>query len=205
AQTVTLTPKSGSPLAGLPVTLACTIKDGLDVANVVSTPDFDRGDTSYSWAVTGKTKSGTFQLSLAGKGMTTPITVAISKLVSSNLADEFSGVYSHGKVVDIVGEGLGLKPSIGDQYFHFRLNDLSPLRFERFIMNVVDGDVPGGIPPVTPGYGVKNEVVDPSGTGADNYIIWKFYLSGYVGNVFMIEIRAEKLDSLVRVRCFKVS
>lgn len=88
AQTVTLTPKSGSPLAGLPVTLTCAIKGGLDVANVVSAPAFGSGQTTYSWAVTGRTKSGTFQLALTGKGMTTPITLAISKLVSSNLADE---------------------------------------------------------------------------------------------------------------------
>ncbi|EJM55657.1 hypothetical protein PMI28_03380, partial [Pseudomonas sp. GM48] len=62
AQTVTLTPKSGSPLAGLPVTLTCTIKDGLDVANVVSEPTFNTAQTTHSWTVTGKTKSGTFQL-----------------------------------------------------------------------------------------------------------------------------------------------
>ncbi|MBV6827392.1 hypothetical protein [Pseudomonas sp. PD9R] len=87
-QTVTLTPKSGSPLAGLPVTLTCAIKTGLDPVNVVSAPAFNTEQTTHSWKVTGKTKSGTFQLSLSGKGMTTPITVAISKLVSSNLADE---------------------------------------------------------------------------------------------------------------------
>jgi hypothetical protein len=87
-QTVTLVPKSRSPLAGLPVTLTCAIKGGLDIANVVSAPVFGSEQTTYSWAVTGRTKSGTFQLALAGKGMTTPITLAISKLVSSNLADE---------------------------------------------------------------------------------------------------------------------
>ncbi|KPU59974.1 hypothetical protein AN403_4252 [Pseudomonas fluorescens] len=88
AQTVTLTPKSGSPLAGLPVTLTCSIKSGLDIANVVSAPAFGSEQTTYSWAVTGKTKSGMLQLALAGKGMTTPITLAISKLVSNNLIDE---------------------------------------------------------------------------------------------------------------------
>ncbi|CAI8704144.1 Ig-like domain-containing protein [Pseudomonas sp. IT-196MI5] len=92
AQTVTLIPKSGSPLAGLPVTLSCTIKSGLDAANVVSAPAFDSEQTAYSWAVTGNTKSGTFQLALAGKGMTTPITLAISKLISNNLNDEATGL-----------------------------------------------------------------------------------------------------------------
>ncbi|MGF6554020.1 hypothetical protein ABIA48_000400 [Pseudomonas sp. S30_BP2TU TE3576] len=112
-QTVTLTPKSGSPLAGLPVTLACTIKSGLDVADVVSAPDFDSEQTSYSWAVTGKTKSGTFQLSLAGKGMTTPINLAISKLVSSNLADEVE--------VKIGGQSV---PSGGSVFFRGQAKDV---------------------------------------------------------------------------------
>ncbi|MDF9778454.1 hypothetical protein [Pseudomonas baetica] len=88
AQTVTLTPKPNSPLAGLPVTLTCSIKSGLDVTNVVSAPAFGSETTTHSWAVTGKTRSGTFQLALAGKGMSTPITLAVSKLLSSNLADE---------------------------------------------------------------------------------------------------------------------
>jgi hypothetical protein len=88
AQTVTLTPKPSSPLAGLPVTLTCTIINGLDSANVVSAPAFGSEQTTYSWAVTGRTKSGTFRLALAGKGMTTPITLADSKLLSNNLADE---------------------------------------------------------------------------------------------------------------------
>ncbi|WP_223458139.1 hypothetical protein [Pseudomonas sp. GL-RE-19] len=89
AQTVTLTPKPNSPLAGLPVTLTCTIKSGLEVDNVVSTPAFGSEQTAYySWRVTGKTKSGTFELKLSGKGMTTPITLPISKLLSNHLADE---------------------------------------------------------------------------------------------------------------------
>ncbi|MDR6607535.1 hypothetical protein [Pseudomonas synxantha] len=113
AQTVTLIPKSGSPLAGLPITLACTIKSGLDVANVVSAPAFGSEQTSYSWAVTGKTKSGTFQLSLAGKGMTMPITVVISKLVSSNLADEVE--------VKIGGQSV---PSGGSVFFRGQAKDV---------------------------------------------------------------------------------
>ncbi|WP_460156566.1 hypothetical protein [Pseudomonas sp. S2_H10] len=87
-QTVTLTAKSGSPLAGLPVSLSCAVKTGLDVGNVVSAPVFGSLQTTYSWAVTGTTKSGTFQLALTGRGMTAPISVAISKLMSNNLAHE---------------------------------------------------------------------------------------------------------------------
>jgi len=44
--------------------------------------------TAHSWAITGATKSGTFQLTLTGQGMSTPITLAVSKLLSSRLADE---------------------------------------------------------------------------------------------------------------------
>ncbi|VVN29750.1 hypothetical protein [Pseudomonas fluorescens] len=88
AQTVTLTVKSGSPLAGLPVTLSCVIKSGLNVSDVKSVPDFDSEQTTYSWAVTGNTGSGTFLLSLSGKGMTTPITLLDNTLLSNNLSDE---------------------------------------------------------------------------------------------------------------------
>lgn len=87
-QTVTLTLKPNSPLAGLPVTLTCAIKSGLGISDVVSAPAFGSEQTTYSWVVTGKTRSGTFQLALTGKGMTTPITLAVSKLLSNNLADE---------------------------------------------------------------------------------------------------------------------
>ncbi|WP_223528818.1 hypothetical protein [Pseudomonas sp. GL-R-19] len=88
AKTVTLTPKPNSPIAGYPVKLTCEVKSGLVAANVVSAPVFGSEQTTHSWRVTGSTKSGTFQLSLAGKGMTRPITVAVSKLLSTNLADE---------------------------------------------------------------------------------------------------------------------
>ncbi|MDP9657603.1 UNVERIFIED_ORG: hypothetical protein J2W87_005560 [Pseudomonas putida] len=87
-QTVTLTPKTVSPLAGLPVSLICNVKTGLDSTNVVSDPEFRKEGTTYSWKVTGNTKSGTFQLILAGQGMTIPITLAISTLLSRNLDDE---------------------------------------------------------------------------------------------------------------------
>jgi hypothetical protein len=87
-QTLTLIPKSASPLAGLPVTLTCAVKSGLDPENIKSSPNFEDEQTSYRWDITGKTKSGTFELRLAGKGMTTPITVPLSKLLSTNLLDE---------------------------------------------------------------------------------------------------------------------
>jgi len=87
-QIVTLHPKLGSPLAGLPVMLSRKVITGLDLENVESDPEFNEYKTNYSWAVTGNTRSGTFQLSLAGKGMTAPITLTISKLISSNLSDE---------------------------------------------------------------------------------------------------------------------
>ncbi|WP_181432036.1 hypothetical protein [Pseudomonas jessenii] len=116
-QTVTLTPKPNSPLAGLPVTLTCAIKSGLDIANVVSAPAFGSEPTTHSWAVTGNTKSGTFQLALSGKGMTTPITLAVSKLLSSNLADEAD--------VKIAGAAV---PAEGNWFYrdHGRIVTLTP-------------------------------------------------------------------------------
>ncbi|WP_178120676.1 hypothetical protein [Pseudomonas sp. PB101] len=88
AQTVTLTPLPGSPLAGLPITLTCEVKSGLVDENVESAPNFGSEQTTYSWAVTGNTRSGIFQLSLSGKGMATPITLLNSTLLSNNLSDE---------------------------------------------------------------------------------------------------------------------
>ncbi|WP_223441884.1 MULTISPECIES: hypothetical protein [Pseudomonas] len=81
-QTVTLTPKPGSPLWGLPIKLNCVVKSGLDPHNVVSDPDFGEEQIIYSWKVTGNTKSGTFQLSLLGTGMTIPMTLPVSQLIA---------------------------------------------------------------------------------------------------------------------------
>jgi len=106
AQVVTLTPKAGSPIAGYPVTLTCEVKSGLVAANVVSVPVFGVEQTAHSWSVTGSTNSGTFQLSLAGKEMTRSINVAVSKLLSPNLADEAE--------VKINGEAV---PPDGNQFF----------------------------------------------------------------------------------------
>ena len=112
-QTVTLKLKPGSPLAGLPVTLSLKVISGLDLENVESEPKFDREDTSYSWAVTGNTKSGKFQLSLKGTGMTTAITVAISKLISNKLDDEVT--------VKIGGQDV---PSGGNVFFRGQSKDV---------------------------------------------------------------------------------
>jgi hypothetical protein len=81
-KTVTLTPKPGSPLSGLPIKLNCVVKSGLDPLNVVSDPDFGEAQTIYSWKVTGNTKSGTFQLSLLGTGMSTPMILPVSRLIA---------------------------------------------------------------------------------------------------------------------------
>ena len=107
ARTVTLTPKSGSPWPGLPITLTCTVYDGLDVDNVVSAPAFGSEQTTYSWGVTGNTKSGRFWLTLADKGMTTPIDLVTSKLISSNLADE----------ADLLIDGKAVPPT-GIDFYH---------------------------------------------------------------------------------------
>ncbi|VVN29683.1 hypothetical protein [Pseudomonas fluorescens] len=81
-KTVTLTPKPDSPLGGLPIKLNCVVKSGLDPANVVSDPHFGEEQTIYSWTVTGNTKSGTFQLSLLGAGMSMPMILPVSRLIA---------------------------------------------------------------------------------------------------------------------------
>ena len=112
-QTVTLKLKPGSPLTGLPVTLSLEVINGLDRENVRSEPDFGCEDTSYSWAVTGNTKSGEFQLSLKGTGMTAAITVAVSKLISNDLAEEVT--------VKIGGQDV---PSGGNVFFRGQSKDV---------------------------------------------------------------------------------
>jgi hypothetical protein len=150
-QTVTLTPKSGSPLAGLPVSLSCVIKSGLDIANVVSTPAFGSEQFTYSWVVTGKTKSGTFQLALAGKGMTTPINVTASKLLSTNLADEVE--------VKIGGESV---PADGNVFFRGQARDVElipklgspiaghPIALTRTVTSPLQPSDLGSAPPFDP-------------------------------------------------------
>jgi hypothetical protein len=87
-KTITLVAKPGSPLAGLPVQLNYKIKSGLNPLNLESAPAFESEQTTHSWKVFGKSRKGTFQLSLSAKGVPTPITVTTSKLLSDNLADE---------------------------------------------------------------------------------------------------------------------
>jgi hypothetical protein len=88
SRTVDLIFKPGSPLTGLPVSLHCAIKNGLDKDNVVSEPEFGSEQTSHRWSVTGSTKSGIFQLLLWGNGMSEPIILPVSRLFSSNLTEE---------------------------------------------------------------------------------------------------------------------
>ena len=175
AQTVTLTPKSGSPLAGLPVTLTCAIKSGLDVANVVSAPVFGSEQTTYSWAVTGRTKSGTFQLALAGKGLTTPITLAISKLLSTNLADEadvkIGGVaVPPGGNVFFRGQAqvVTLTPKAGSPIAGHPVTLTCSIKSGLVVANVVS----------VPAFGVKQIVHSWSVTGSTNSGTFQLSLAG---------------------------
>ncbi|MNF79608.1 hypothetical protein D3C84_618220 [compost metagenome] len=88
SRTVDLIFKPGSPLDGLPVSLHCAIKNGLDKDNVVSEPEFGSAQTTHRWTVTGNTNSGIFQLLLHGYGMSEPIILPVSRLLSSDLAEE---------------------------------------------------------------------------------------------------------------------
>lgn len=87
-RTIKLVPNANSPLAGLPVTLKCAIESGLDDDNVVSAPRFDLPQRTYTWTVTGRTKSGIFELGLHGRGMRTPITLPSCIVISSDLSVE---------------------------------------------------------------------------------------------------------------------
>ena len=107
AQTLTLKPLPNSPLAGHPITLKCAVKTFLLPENVTSNPAFNSPQRTHQWDVTGATKSGTFQLSLSGEGMTTPILLNISKLLSNNLSHE----------ADVTINGAPVPPS-GNTFLH---------------------------------------------------------------------------------------
>ncbi|MCP1418674.1 hypothetical protein J3D47_002917 [Pseudomonas laurylsulfativorans] len=87
-QKLTLEPNPGSPLSKHPVTLTCSVKSGLDAEDVMSNPGFNSPQTAHEWNITGKTRSGTFQLTLNGQGMSPPILLPTSKLMSKDLNDE---------------------------------------------------------------------------------------------------------------------
>lgn len=70
-KTLTLLPKSGSPVKSIPLKLHCDIEGAMDVT-VVSQPDFDVGVDAYSWEVSAD-GNGTFQLSVLGNDVLTPI------------------------------------------------------------------------------------------------------------------------------------
>ncbi|MNI38833.1 hypothetical protein D3C73_929920 [compost metagenome] len=69
-KTLTLMPKSGSPVKSIPLKLHCDIEDAMGV--VVSQPDFDVGVDAYNWEVSAD-GNGTFQLSVLGNDVLTPI------------------------------------------------------------------------------------------------------------------------------------
>ena len=89
AQELTLHPKPGSPIAGHNVTLTCKLLQGLSEGDIQSAPPFGGvGGPNWNWQLTGYNRSGTFEISVVGQGLSTPIRIAVSKLLSSNLMDE---------------------------------------------------------------------------------------------------------------------
>ncbi|PTR28265.1 hypothetical protein [Pseudomonas sp. GV085] len=175
AQVVTLTPKAGSPIAGYPVKLTCEVKSGLDAANVVSDPGFNLEQTTHSWRVTGSTKSGTFQLSLTGKDMTRPITVAVSKLLSTNLADEGEVKIANAPVpaggnVFFRGQAqvVTLTPKAGSPIAGHPVTLTCSIKSGLVVANVVS----------VPAFGVKQIVHSWSVTGSTNSGTFQLSLAG---------------------------
>ncbi len=82
-QTVTVTYKQNSPLAGHPLTLTPTVAAGLQPSDVKVTTSGD-----HTWTLTASTRSGTFLLDLTGQEMRSGIKLPTSKVLSRNLADE---------------------------------------------------------------------------------------------------------------------
>ncbi len=104
-QTVTLTYKENSPLAGHPLTLTPTVATGLQPADVtVTTPGV------HTWTLTASTRSGTFWLDLTGQEMTSGLKLPTSKVLSQNLADE-ADVLIDGVPVPLEGTGFDMNIS----------------------------------------------------------------------------------------------
>ncbi|WP_447890715.1 hypothetical protein [Pseudomonas hormoni] len=82
-QTVTLTYKPGSPVQDWPLELTATLLSGLQDGDLVVTLA-----GPHSWTIVASNNSGTFKLDLTGSDFTTGITLADSKVLSRNLADE---------------------------------------------------------------------------------------------------------------------
>jgi hypothetical protein len=62
---------------------------GLSEGDIQSAPPFGGGGgPNWSWQLTGYNSSGTFEISVVGEGMSIPVKIAVSKLLSNNLADE---------------------------------------------------------------------------------------------------------------------
>jgi hypothetical protein len=85
ARTLTLVPKAGSPMNGVPVKLQCDNQSGPDVI-VESQPSFDIEVDTYRWDVSAQ-GTGTFQLSLVGKGVATPLTLPLCTVSSLRVRD----------------------------------------------------------------------------------------------------------------------
>lgn len=92
ARTLTLTPKTSSPVAGHPLMLRWVNGSDLVKADIASTPAFDTKTTTYSWSIQGALKNGTFVLDVSGDQFKTALTLPPFSLNSTNL-DEFSASF----------------------------------------------------------------------------------------------------------------
>ena len=82
SQRLTMTPKAGSPLAGIPVLLSCT-PIHKEKTFATSSPPLDTFQIDYEWDVTAEGESGYFMLGLISQGTSVPMLLTYCKLHSS--------------------------------------------------------------------------------------------------------------------------
>ena len=163
-QKVTATLKPGSPIAGLQMALKCTVNSPLIEGDVTSAPAFNTQQTQYEWSVTGHYRSGTFQLSLEVRDLTS-ILLPVSKLLSTNLADE-AEVKIGGEVVPPEGVIFTLEEP---QVVTLGLKANSPLAGHpvKLTYTIIDGDLSLNSEPPFDGYQTDHRwtVTGVSGAG----------------------------------------
>ncbi|MEX3777112.1 hypothetical protein [Pseudomonas sp. MYb118] len=84
-KTLTLVPKAGSPISGVPFILQCDKQDGMGIS-VVSQPDFNTEVDIYSWEVSAEGE-GTFELAVAAREVPAPIVLPLCSVRSKKIRD----------------------------------------------------------------------------------------------------------------------
>jgi hypothetical protein len=92
SRAVTLTPKSGSPIAGLGLRLRYASGGSLPESDLNSSPDFEVTTTQHTWDITGpENHSGTFAVEVVCEQLA-KLAIINNTVLSANIQDEMSAI-----------------------------------------------------------------------------------------------------------------